>query len=310
MHRNKTFAGIFLIFSIANVVLGAPASIRQGHFVTERADDEPTGDSKQDPAATPPPVGSPEKSLTLSDKQPLDYLANDHSSGDPERTVLPSSPFRHQGSSSPEQNPAGLVHEEVEHAATPPNHANYLLNENGKRPALPSSPYGSHQGSSLPEQDPAGLVHEEVKPAATPPPVGSQSRPEKLPTMAKLLSDQKKLDYLTNFLLYKDPKRLKRPVPPSAPYGSHQGSSLPESVSGNTESLHTASHEQMLPPASVAQPLPPASVAQPLHNDAHESVESNSFTDMDEASTMSSSSRVSGWEEEEAKSIEEVHPHL
>ena len=79
MRRDKTFAGILLIFSIANVVLTAPASMRQRRLVTYRTDDEQTGVSNQGlagsvhqdvvPAVTPPSVGSPagsEKSASLS----------------------------------------------------------------------------------------------------------------------------------------------------------------------------------------------------------------------------------------------------
>ena len=42
MRRDKTFARIFLIFSIASVVLAAPAVVRQRRFVTDRAGEEST----------------------------------------------------------------------------------------------------------------------------------------------------------------------------------------------------------------------------------------------------------------------------
>ena len=45
MRRDKTFTRILLIFSIANVVLAAPAVVRQRHFVTDRSEDEPTDES-------------------------------------------------------------------------------------------------------------------------------------------------------------------------------------------------------------------------------------------------------------------------
>jgi hypothetical protein len=38
MRQDKTFARILLIFSIANVVLAAPAVVRQRRFVTDRTD--------------------------------------------------------------------------------------------------------------------------------------------------------------------------------------------------------------------------------------------------------------------------------
>ena len=40
MRRDKMFARILLILSIANVVLAAPALVRQRRFVTDRSDDE------------------------------------------------------------------------------------------------------------------------------------------------------------------------------------------------------------------------------------------------------------------------------
>jgi hypothetical protein len=75
MRQDKTFARILLIFSIANVILAAPALLRQRSLVTNRADDKPTGEPEQDPAgsahqevvsvASPPPVGSPAGSEKL-----------------------------------------------------------------------------------------------------------------------------------------------------------------------------------------------------------------------------------------------------
>jgi len=45
MRLDKTFARILLIFSTANVVLAAPAVVRQRSFVTDRSDDESTDKS-------------------------------------------------------------------------------------------------------------------------------------------------------------------------------------------------------------------------------------------------------------------------
>ena len=42
MRWDKTFARILLLFSISNVVLAAPAVVRQGRFVTGRAGDDST----------------------------------------------------------------------------------------------------------------------------------------------------------------------------------------------------------------------------------------------------------------------------
>jgi hypothetical protein len=47
MRRDKTVARVLLIFSIASVVLAAPALVRQRRLVTDRADDEPTDESEQ-----------------------------------------------------------------------------------------------------------------------------------------------------------------------------------------------------------------------------------------------------------------------
>ena len=45
MRLDKTFARILLIFFIANLVLAAPALVRQTRFVTDRLDNEPTDES-------------------------------------------------------------------------------------------------------------------------------------------------------------------------------------------------------------------------------------------------------------------------
>jgi hypothetical protein len=230
MHWNKTFAGILLIFSIANVVLAAPALIRQRHFVTDRADDEPTGESNLDPAGsvhqevvpavTPPPVGSPtgsEKSPTLSemwsDGSLLDYLAESSSNED----------------------------------------------------SVPNSPSTLHQDSVPVSGAPAApQLHDDL------PLVSGSPRLQDRPFPWWLYTDWR-------------------------PPGTYEVG----------ESSHTASHAQMLPPA-------PPSGAQPLHDDAlwfHEH-ELNPVTDMDQASTMSWSSKVSGWEEEEEKVAEETHLHV
>ena len=96
MRRDKTVARVLLIFSIASVVLAAPALLRQRRLVTDRADDEPMDDSEQAhgllaepvhqngvlPVAPPSEsVGSPAWSeLSLSDSM-LDWLEglNEHS---------------------------------------------------------------------------------------------------------------------------------------------------------------------------------------------------------------------------------------
>ena len=79
MRQDKTLAQILLIFSIINVVLAAPALVQRRRLVTDRADDEPTGESGQDPAgsvhqevvpAAPlPSVGSPVESAEKSHMQ-------------------------------------------------------------------------------------------------------------------------------------------------------------------------------------------------------------------------------------------------
>ena len=294
MHRNKTFAGIFLIFSIANVtiVLAAPALIRQRHFVTERADDEPTGESKQDPAglvhgevgpaASPPPVGLPdwkETPPTVSEVSLLDNflnnLANLHSDADSERTV-PNSLSGSNPRPAASLPPVGLP----EWKETSPTVSEVSLFNNFLKnlPNLHSDADSARTASSSSSGSDQGLPVADSEGTASSSPSGShQGSPA---------------SELTGF---------------NSPSGSHPGSPEPWWLQdhlpplGTWDEGYTASHGQMLPPASVAQPL---------HDDAHESVESNFDTDMDRASMMSWSSRVSGWAEEEAKNAEELHPHL
>ena len=86
MRLDKTFVRILLIFSIANLVLVAPALVRQTRFVTDRSDNEPTDESTPllEPASesstgsgwasqapTPPLTGSLDQdSLELHDVPP------------------------------------------------------------------------------------------------------------------------------------------------------------------------------------------------------------------------------------------------
>jgi len=227
MRRDKTFVRILLIFSIANVVLAAPAVMRQRHFVTDRRDDKPTGDS---------------------------------------------------------------------------------------------------------EQDPAGSVHQQVVPAVTPPPVGSPTGSEKSPTLSEMWSDESMLNYLAETSSDEDsvpnsPSKLHQDLVPVS--GASAAPQLHDDlpiVSGGPrlqnqpfpwwehtywrppatwevgESSHTASGAQEM--------LPPALGAQPSHDGTLWFHDLNPDTDMDQASTMSWSSRVSGWEEDEAKIAEETRLHL
>jgi hypothetical protein len=104
MRRNKTFAGILLFFSIANVVLAAPASMRQRRLVTDRTVDEQTGESNQDPAGsvhqevvpavTPPPVETVE-SLAGSEKLPsLSKMSSSNEDSVPNSLYGPSAPHQ------------------------------------------------------------------------------------------------------------------------------------------------------------------------------------------------------------------------
>ena len=230
MRRDKTFAQILLIVSIANLVLTAPALVPQGRLITDRAGDEPTGESGQDsaglvhqevvPVAPPPSVGSPagsEKSLTLSqmwsDDSLLDYLA------------------KSSGSDSD---------------------------------SSPNSPSGSHQDSV--------------------PVSGAEQLHGDLPSLSEGLPLQNKP---FPWWLHTDWR----------PPGKWEVGESSHSGPGVTEMM-------LLPPSG----------AQPWHDDTVATTpwwhNLNSVTDMDQVSTMSWASRVSGWSDADAKVIEETRLHL
>jgi hypothetical protein len=175
------------------------------------------------------------------------------------------------------------------------------------------------------EQDPAGPVHQEVVPASPPPSVGSPAGSEKSPTLSESWSDDPQFEYLSKS------SDSDSDSAPNSQFGSHQDS-VP--VSGGLPLEHKPfpwwEHSDWRPPGkwevgepsysgpSALEMLPPASVAQPLHYDTVGTTpwwhSLNSVTDMDQASTMSWASKVSGWSEAEAeaeaKVAEETRPHL
>ena len=97
MRRDKTVARILLIFSIANVVLAAPAFVRQRHLVTDRGDDEPTDESNTDAQSNGPvrqnSVSYSYSSASLSGSEPgsgLDSLGGYSDNEDPSPNSWPS----------------------------------------------------------------------------------------------------------------------------------------------------------------------------------------------------------------------------
>ena len=175
-------------------------------------------------------------------------------------------------------------------------------------------------------------------PAVTPPPVGSPAWSEKSPTLSELWSDESMLDYLAKSEDSMDENYVPKPSSdedsvPNSPSGVLQDSK-PLAFSGSPR-VHLLSEDPRLPDgprpypwwlhtdwrppaiyevgesshtASGAQEmLPPA---QPAHDDALWLHDLNPVpvTDMDQASTMSWASKVSGWgEEDEEKVADETH---
>jgi hypothetical protein len=92
MHRDKIVARILLILSVVHVAAAAPALIRQRQFVTDLVDDEPTGESKRDPAglvhqevvSAPPSPPLSATSSDVSETRPDGYQA-DNSDDNSER---------------------------------------------------------------------------------------------------------------------------------------------------------------------------------------------------------------------------------
>ena len=68
MRRDKTIARILLIFSIANVVLAAPALVRQRGLVTDGSNDKPTDEPGQAPGS---PAGSEQDGKLAPSDGPL-----------------------------------------------------------------------------------------------------------------------------------------------------------------------------------------------------------------------------------------------
>ena len=103
MRRDKTVARILLIFSIANVVLAAPALVRQRRLVTDRGDDEPTDESNPDAPSNGPVRQnsvsysySSADSTSLSGSEPGSRLESLGGYSDDEDSTPNSPPSLHQ----------------------------------------------------------------------------------------------------------------------------------------------------------------------------------------------------------------------
>ena len=186
MRRNKTVAWILLIFSIANVVLAAPALVPQRWLVTDRADDEPTpGESEQAPgslaeplhqdgvvSATPPSGRLPsEESPSDSQlQQELDRL--DRFLGEP---LSPVSPLHPDYMLEP---PFGSLHQDLEPVSgapdSPESHDDLPVVYGGPRSQPPPFPWWLHTTERPPAQFEVGGTSSSVDSGAFPPASGAQ----------------------------------------------------------------------------------------------------------------------------------------
>jgi hypothetical protein len=150
---DKTVVRILLIFSIANIVLTAPALVRQRRLVTDRADDEPTDESEKAPGslaepvrkdevvpATPPSGWSPtESEQSLSDSELLDWLNNFLGEGFP-----PNSPSCIHHDPVPMPLSSSLHQDLVPVSGAPESHDDLTR--------TPPSPWGLHTTERPPGQ--------------------------------------------------------------------------------------------------------------------------------------------------------------
>ena len=164
MHLDKTVARVLLIFSIASVVLAAPASVRQRHLTTDPADDEPMDESEQahgllaEPVhqpesevlpEAPPSVGSPDGTdlLSLGDST-LDWLDGffQHLP-----SQSPSHPYYYPPD-SPEP-PSGMSHQDlVPVSGAPESHGDVPLVSEGPGSHAVPFPWWLHTAERPPAQ--------------------------------------------------------------------------------------------------------------------------------------------------------------
>ena len=184
MRRDKTVARILLIFSIANVVLAAPALVRQRRLVTDRGDDEPPTDESQPDAWPNGPVRqnsvSYSYSASLSGSEPgsgLDSLGGYSDNEDPSPN---SQPNLHQGS-VPKPTSGSLNQDLVPVSGSPESHDNLPPVSGGSR--LQPAPYPSwlHTDEDHPSQWEVGESSHTVPEMLSPVPGAQPLHDEKNP---------------------------------------------------------------------------------------------------------------------------------
>jgi hypothetical protein len=345
MRRNITVARILLIFSIANVVLAAPASVRQRGLVTDGSDDEPTeeqaqaGSVHQDgvvPAALPPseagslPAGSKQDGKLASSGGPSfqyleSYFDSPSAAGSEQDGKLASSDgplYQHLESYFDLPSAAGSLYaspaESLYASPAGSEHDGKLASSDGPLyqhlesyfdlPSAPGSLYASAAGS---EQDwrvasLGGPAHQGLVPQPSPPHLLSGWSPD----------HDSALDSPSG--LHQDS------VPVSGAPPSHGG--LPQVLGGlqlKDGPVQSSLHPDWRPTANwevgesssahtvsgAPESLPPKSGAQPWDEDLLGWHDLNPATDIDQAST-GGESHGSAWSEVEADVADEAaHLH-
>ena len=285
MRRDKTFARILLIFSIANVVRAAPALVRQRRLVADRAENGPAEEPEAAPEslagsihqnevvpAAPPSVPGSEYGTPLESKQD----SESGSSNVPvhqDRVVLPplsevvsahQSPAgsENDGELWPSDGPVhqGLATYSYPHSGFGWSEQDFSLHS-ANLDFAPNSPSGFHQdstpelpsGSSRFEYSPIWQVlHKDVVPVST----GKASQ---------------LLGRPSQWWQHTGSRPSTWEVGESSNSAGEPSQTVGELSQTAGESSHTVpeAHE-MLPPALEAQPLqmlPPSPEAQPLHDE-------------------------------------------
>ena len=326
MRRNKIIARILFIFSIANVVLAAPALLRQRRLVTDRADDEPTGDSEQDsglasstgpahqdlvvpaaPAAPSQPEAGSEHGTPPGSEQDWEHASSNgpvHQDWTVPATPPPSEAGSEHGSDEPGRQ--GSVSYSYSPAESPPHSVSYSYSPAESPPhswSEPSEPDSGLHSLGYPDQDPVPNSPSSLHQDSVPEPPSGPLHQDLAPVSgAPELHDDLPIVHGGSRLQPAPfPWWLHTDERPPAQWEEGESSHQPE------ESSHTPEESWQ----AVPETLPPAPEAQTLHDEAnpwwHELY---LYTDGNEQASDRASTKWGSWgSETEAFIADETHLH-